>query len=130
MNWLQKFMVGRYGGDQLSMALLILSLVIALIARISGNAYISLISYIPLGFGVFRMLSRNISKRSMENYKFSMIVSPIYSKSLKIGKRFKEIKTHKYFKCQKCKTQLRVPKGKGKIMITCVRCKNEFIKKT
>lgn len=39
-------------------------------------------------------------------------------------------KTHAYFTCPKCNTQLRVPKGKGKIKITCPKCGEQFIKRT
>ena len=32
--------------------------------------------------------------------------------------------------CPKCKQQVRVPRGKGKIAITCPQCREKFIKKT
>jgi Zn finger protein HypA/HybF involved in hydrogenase expression len=123
-------MEGRYGGDQLSMALLIFSVLFTLIAELTGVKVLALIGYIPLGVCVFRMLSRNKSKRSMENYRFAMLMSPVYSWFKKIQNRLKDTKTHKYFKCPNCKTKLRLPKGKGKISITCPKCKTEFVKKT
>ncbi len=39
-------------------------------------------------------------------------------------------KNHKIFQCGKCGQMIRVPKGKGKIAITCPNCKQEFIKRT
>lgn len=39
-------------------------------------------------------------------------------------------KEHKYFKCPKCKARLRVPKGRGRITVTCPRCGNKFDKKS
>jgi len=130
MNRLRRFMIGRYGSDQLSMALLILSIIITLAGNLLRMPVISLISYIPLGLCVYRMLSRDINRRRMENYKFAMLMSPVYSWLKKTQKRIMNSKTHKYFKCPNCKATLRVPKGKGKIIITCTRCKTEFIKKT
>jgi len=66
----------------------------------------------------------------MENYKFAMFLSPVYSWLKKIQSRTKKAKTHKCFKCPNCKTGLWVPKGKGKVMVTCPKCKTEFREKT
>jgi hypothetical protein len=131
MNWFKRIMAGRYGNDQLSMALLLFALILTLISSFSYNLKLfSYLSYIPLALCIFRMFSKNINKRRMENYKFSMFVSPIYSWSLKKIKRLQDSKTHKYLKCPNCKQTLRVPKGKGKISISCPKCKMDFIKKT
>jgi uncharacterized protein YbaR (Trm112 family) len=126
MNWLKKFMTGRYGGDQLSVILILFSAILTLTAEFTKIQLLAFIGYIPLGVAVFRMLSKNISKRSMENYKFAILVSPVYSWFNKTLERLKNAKTHRYFTCPNCKQSLRVPKGKGKIMITCPKCKTEF----
>lgn len=126
MDWLKRFMMGRYGGDQLSMALLIFSVLLSVIAGLVRLPLLSVIGYVPLALCIFRMLSRNIQKRSMENYKFSMLVSPVYSWFKRTQRRLTESKTHKFINCPKCKAELRLPKGKGKIIITCPKCKNEF----
>lgn len=130
MNWLKKFMYGRYGSDQLSLALLIFSILLTFIARIARLPLLSLFSYIPLGLCIFRMLSRNINKRSMENYKFSMLISPVYAWFVKTRRRLAELKTRKFLKCPQCKAELRLPKGKGRIIVTCPKCRNEFMTKT
>ena len=131
MNWLKKAMAGRYGGgDQLCIALLVLSVILSLISQIPNLGLVLYLSFIPLALSIFRMFSKNTNKRGMENYKFSMLISPIYSWSLKKVKRLQDSKTHKYYSCPNCKTQLRVPKGKGKISICCPKCKMEFVKKT
>ncbi len=129
MNWLRNFMYGRYGSDQLSMALLILSIVITFVGGATGLPFLRLLGYVPLGYAIFRMLSKNTSKRSMENYKFSMLISPVYSWFRRTKDRLGD-KTHKYYKCPNCKAVLRVPKGKGKIIITCRKCNTKFTKKT
>ena len=130
MNWLRRFMMGRYGGDQLSKALLICSILLTLTAEITSLPLLTYIGYVLLGICIFRIFSRNISKRSMENYKFAILISPVYSWFKKTQNRFKAAKTHRYFVCPNCKQSLRVPKGKGKIIITCPKCKTEFEKKT
>ncbi len=130
MNWLKKLMMGRYGSDQLCMALLILSVIMTLIAGLISFPVLASISYIPLGLCFFRMLSKDIAKRRMENYKFSILVSPAYSWLKKKQKRVVDSKTNRIFKCPNCKANLRLPKGKGKITITCPKCNTDFSRKT
>lgn len=130
MNWLRKLMIGRYGSDQLSIALIIISFILSSIANLVGIPILAPIGYIPLGICLYRILSKDIAKRRMENYKFSILISPLYSRSKKIMKRAKDFKTHKYFKCPTCNVDLRLPKGKGKITIYCPKCKTEFSRKT
>lgn len=128
--WLQKIMKGRNGGDQLCMGLLLLSFFISLIAGYLKQPIINYVSYIPFLICVYRMFSKDIEKRRMENYKFMIAISPLYSWFKKSSKRVKDMKTHKYYKCPNCKQKLRLPKGKGKISITCTKCKTKFVKKT
>lgn len=130
MNFLRRFMMGRYGGDQLSIALLIFSILLSLIGELTRLQTLVYVGYIPLFVSIFRMLSKDISKRRMENYKFAMLMSPVYSWIKKKQNRVIDSKTHRYFKCPNCRTNLRVPKGKGKIIITCPKCKTELRKRT
>ena len=130
MEWFKKFMQGRSGGDQLSIALIVLAALLNLTAPLTGLPLIGLLGYLPLGIAVFRTLSRNIPRRRMENYQFSIMISPVYS-WLKITRnRLRDIKTHRYFACPNCRQSLRVPKGKGKIIVICPKCKTEFGRKT
>lgn len=130
MKWLNKYMQGRAGGDHFSIFLLLFSVVITLIGRIAGISIIEISSYIPLVFSVYRMFSKNIQKRRMENYKFMMKISPLYKRFHKLLTRLRFSKTHKLMPCTTCKSMLRVPKNKGKIKITCPSCKNQFTRKT
>ncbi|MDR5658428.1 hypothetical protein RH915_02890 [Serpentinicella sp. ANB-PHB4] len=130
MDWLKKFMYGRSGGDQLSIFLFCISILLTLVGQIVGISLLIMISYIPLGIAIYRIFSKDVQKRRMENYKFAILMSPLYAKFKKVQNRITCAKTHKYFKCTKCKTALRVPKGKGKIMVTCPKCKLKFSRKT
>lgn len=130
MNWLKKLMMGRYGSDQLSMALIIFSIILTLIAALTSFPLLASISYAPLGICLFRMLSKDIAKRRMENYKFSILISPVYSWFKKKQKHVEDSKTNRFFKCPNCKANLRLPKGKGKIIITCPKCNTEFSRRT
>lgn len=128
MKWLKKFMYGRYGLDDLSVSLMILSFILMLLFDLLPRALrpLSIISYIPIAIYLYRIFSKNIFKRQNENYKYLVIKNSMLS-SLKLkSERLRDYKTHKYFICPKCKQRLRVPRKKGNITITCPKCKNVF----
>jgi Zn finger protein HypA/HybF involved in hydrogenase expression len=123
-------MAGRYGGDQLSLVLLAVSIILSLIGRGTSLTLLTVLSYVPLGAALYRMFSKDIEKRRLENYKFAILISPIYGRFHKLSSRFQAARTHRHFKCPNCQATLRVPKGKSKIMVTCPKCGNKFEKRT
>lgn len=130
MNWLKKFMTGRYGIDQLSIALVVFAFLISILFRFYPNRILSsLYLIIPL-FAYYRILSKKIYKRHAENQKFLVYWNPIENKIKNFISRFKNRKYYKYLKCPSCKQKIRVPRGKGKIKIVCPKCKETMIKKT
>ncbi len=128
MNWLRKFMYGRYGTDQLSMTLIVISLILSLLAPVFKLP--SSIFLVLLFIAYFRVFSKNINKRYRENQKFLETFKPITSRFNKLKRRMKSRKNYKYFRCRNCKQEIRVPKGKGKIRVTCPNCGEKTIKKT
>lgn len=125
-NWLQRFMYGRYGVDQLSMAILILTIVLTLFGVFIRIPYMEIVYILLLVLCYFRIFSRNIYKRRAENAKFMKFYQPVKTWFRDKKERFRDRKTHKYFKCPSCGQRLRVPKGKGNITITCTKCKTKF----
>ena len=126
---LQQFMMGRYGQDDLCRFMNILSLVflvlgMVLIQQLTGFAIALMI------IGIFRMFSRNVNKRAQENKAYLRIKNKITGWFSKRVRRIKDRKTHRYFDCPSCKKTLRVPKGKGKISITCPQCRTIFEKRS
>ncbi len=119
---LRNFMAGRYGTDRLNMAILSVGLVASLLSVLIKFAPVNLLlfvlSYGMMFWAIFRTLSRNTYKRYQENRKF-----------LQLTGRMKD-REHRYFDCPKCRQMVRVPRGKGKISITCPRCREKFVKKT
>lgn len=126
MNWLKKVMAGRYGVDQLSNGLLILSIILIAIGVFTELSVFSTVAMVILLLNYIRIFSKNTYKRYEENQKFLKLWNPIKFKWLSFINRIKQSKTHKFFKCPSCKKQLRVPKGKGKINITCPDCHTKF----
>ncbi|MDD6187965.1 MAG: hypothetical protein PUB32_00095 [Clostridiales bacterium] len=130
MNWLRRFMAGRYGPDQLSFAMLIVALVLNLAASILRMALISSLSAVLIVLCFYRMFSRNYEKRRAENQKFMGMWYRIKNFFRRQKDKMRQGKNFRFFKCPSCKNNLRVPKGKGKIYVTCPRCGERFIKKT
>lgn len=130
MNWLRKFMAGRYGVDQLSTALIVVNLICTILLRFFNSSILNIFCIIISVIVIYRIFSKNISKRYQENIKFLNIWNPIKRKVNKNIQRIKDLKHYKYFKCSNCKQTLRVPRGKGKISITCPKCKLVMIKRS
>ena len=127
---LRRFLYGRYGTDKLCIALVIVSMVITLAARIAGSVWVQIPAYLLIIWALFRILSKNIQARRRENEFFLKFWNPV-AKWFKLQyNRARDIKTHRYYSCPNCKNTLRVPKGKGEITITCPLCKTRFDKKT
>lgn len=133
---IQRFMVGRYGADQLWRALIIFYLIAIVITnivyRFSKVAYYSLsvLSLAILVFAVFRVFSKNIEARRKENQEWLRITGEIRQKFIFAKERNKQRKTHKFVKCKKCKKVLRLPKNKGKLNVSCPHCHNQFVVNT
>lgn len=141
MQWFQRLMYGRRGTDSLNLALVVCSIVLTLAASIFSwfamNAVTSVVyivlqflGTVTLVFALFRMFSRNIPARERENQSFLRLKSRFTSRFTRLKRRFADRKTYAYFKCPSCKAELRVPKGKGTIIVTCPRCKHETKTKT
>ncbi len=137
-NWLMKVMAGRYGGDQLSRALntaTIVFLVLSLfLSRTGAGRVFSTLALLCIAWGTYRILSRNFEKRRRENavwLRFSGKYLSRYAGSLQGTKqRFDQRKDYKFFRCPSCRTWLRVPRGKGKLNITCRQCGERFTRNT
>lgn len=130
MEWLKKFMTGRYGLDQLGLSLFVLIFILSIISGFTHSIIFTVCTFILIYYFYFRLLSKNHYKRQQENFKFLRIWSPIQKRLNRYMKQFKERKQYKYFTCSSCRQTLRVPRGKGKICITCPKCKNELHKRT
>ncbi|MCL2249488.1 MAG: hypothetical protein FWC13_09470 [Oscillospiraceae bacterium] len=129
-NFFRKFMQGRYGPDHLGVALIILSFLVSVLYAVIGHLPLLYLSYFILAMVIFRMLSRNISKRRRENDVFIRYWWPIRTKIKRLFGNLKQRRTHKFIKCPDCKNRLRVPRGKGKIIVTCPKCTKKLTKKT
>jgi len=129
-RFLHRFMIGRYGPDHLGIAMIILAFVLSMLNAILWYMPLLWLSYAVFGLTIFRMLSRNITCRRAENDRFIRFWWPVRTKIKNIVKKIKDKRKYVYYKCPTCKTKLRVPKGKGKLRITCPRCWEWLISET
>lgn len=127
-DYLQNFMRGRYGIDQMSQTLFIIALVCIVLAMFSGNVLLEFLGIAVFIYADYRALSRNISARRAENARYEQMVRDLKEKIHPSGAD----KTHRVFICpnKSCGQKIRVPKGKGKIEITCPKCGEKFVKRT
>ena len=156
----RQFMVGRYGSDQLSRFTMLLAfamLILNMIFRTKTSVFYWLVwAFLILTY--FRMFSRNIQKRYDENTRFLQLKEKVLGK-LRGGKyrgpsdgvrdsyqhynnayenarseapknAMRSDKEHRIFRCPNCSQRVRVPRGRGKIEITCPRCGHQFIKRS
>ncbi len=125
---IRAFLYGRYGFDELSALLSILALIFVILSRVW--VYFGIFAWAILLFSLFRTYSRNLSARSRERAAYLRVRNKIRDFFRLRKNKFRDRKTHKYYRCRGCRSMLRVPKGKGKIEITCPKCKRKFTKKT
>lgn len=129
----QRFMQGRYGADELSRVMLIVMVVCAVLTWFTNgllDTILSLAMWALLIISYVRMFSRNHAKRWAENQKYLSFKNRILGDVNRQKNYAQQRKTHKIYSCPGCKQKIRVPKGKGKIEISCPKCRTKFIKRT
>ncbi len=125
-----KFMQGRYGVDSLSRFLSVVLLVVIILGmfiRIPLSGTITLVILVIL---YWRMFSRNIPKRYEENQKFLQIRDKLLGRFSDFGSNMSQMKDYHIYKCPRCNQKIRIPRGKGHIMVRCPKCGYEFHKKS
>lgn len=129
-KWFMEFMNGRYGADQLSRFLLGVVIACLVVNIFTRWQILYLLSLVILGVCYFRMFSRNYVKRSEENRRYLEAAQGIRGWFSKRKYRIEQSRDFHIYKCPSCGQKIRIPRGKGKICITCPKCGNEFEKKS
>ena len=125
-----RFMQGRYGSDELSKFLTGLGMVLIILNILTRSKIFNLLFWFCLFYSYFRMFSKNHSARYAENQKFFEMKNRLKYK-LENHKRLREQKKiYHIYSCPYCKQKIRIPKGRGTIIVTCPKCKQEFGKRS
>lgn len=131
---LYRFMQGRNGMDELARAESVAVLVVLLLGLFIRIPIVYLLLWF-LGIGLmvhmyFRVFSRNLIKRQAENQRYISMRYRMVVDQNKKKKEFSQRKTHRFYSCPQCRQRVRVPRGRGKICITCPKCRTEFTRRT
>ncbi len=127
-------MAGRYGTDQLNRALSFFTLVLLVLSFVTGTSGLGslvwLLALVCLVWSTFRSFSRNVGKRQRENAAWLRLTGRFRREAGGARERFDQRKDYRFFRCPSCRTWLRVPRGKGKLNITCRQCGERFTRNT
>ena len=124
LKWkLQVFMRGRNGADELGRVTIYGSFILYIISLLSNSQILYFISLAGIIYSTYRLLSKDLYARREENRKFTTWWE---TTRIKMSQR----KDYKIFKCKGCGRNIRVPRGKGKIEVTCPMCGNKTIHRT
>jgi len=132
-NWLQKVMAGRYGVDEFNRCLnttALISLVLSILFKGFWGMLFWLLAILSLIYSYFRMFSRKTYRRRAENNAYLTLRYNMTRKFSGFKQRMQQKKYYRFYKCPKCGITTRVPKGKGKIRITCPKCGEIFVRKS
>ena len=124
-----RFMAGRNGNDRLNLFILVLGIVfiiLGIVFKKTAAVLFNILTLVALVIVYFRMFSRSIMKRQAENAKYMELRNKVISRFRVLRERWTQRNDYKFFRCPSCRTVLRVPRGRGKIMIVCKKCGTRF----
>lgn len=125
-----RFMQGRYGQDQFSKFLIYVALGCIVLNLLVRSNILYWLAWILIIYGYFRIFSKNHQARYAENQKYLNATAKIRYWFEQQKKMAEERKYHHIYTCPKCKQKIRIPKGKGRIMVRCPKCHHEFQKRS
>ncbi len=125
---IRRLMIGRYGVDDLSRFMVLVAVGLWVLNIFTDSKFFYSWGVLILILAYVRMFSKNIQKRYQENQKYLEIKSKVLARFRKEKSNMEQRKTHHIYKCPTCKQKIRIPRGKGRICITCPKCKTEFTK--
>lgn len=118
-----RFMQGRYGVDELGRFMTGASLVVLILELFTRWYFLTLIFWAIFIIVYYRMFSRDYGKRQQENQKF-------LNARYRLNAKWYQMKNYHIYKCPNCKQKIRIPRGKGRIMVKCPKCYTEFQKRS
>ncbi len=127
---IRRFMAGRYGPDQFSRFLSIAALVLIVLNIFLRTGILWLLGLAALVWSYVRMFSKNHDRRRRENERYLRLEYKVTGGMRNWLDRQKQRRDYAFFRCPACHAMLRVPRGKGKIRVTCRKCGNAFERKT
>ena len=126
---LARFLYGRNGPDTIYNACIWTALAIAVLNIFIRFWPLDIVYFLLFGYAIFRLLSRNIPRRRVENQAFRRFFARVFARPLRtigLWKKKSTDRAHVYKRCPNCKSQLRFPREKGEHTVRCPRCARTF----
>ncbi len=127
---LQRFMIGRYGTDQLARFLSGCILVLLILNLFIRDRILYWLALALLSYCYFRMFSKNISARLRENAVYLRWRSQVTEKLKKWKAQAVQAWKYHIYRCPGCGQKIRIPRGRGKVSIHCPKCHTDFIRRS
>lgn len=127
---IQRFMIGRYGVDELNRFLMGVTMVLIVVDLFVRSHVLYLLGAFCLILCYVRMLSKNVSKRFQENQKYLNLEFRVKERFRNLKFKAGQSRQYHIYKCPSCGQKIRIPRGKGKISIHCPKCSTDFIKRS
>ncbi len=122
----RRWMYGRYGVDRLCRHLIFLAIILLIVSMFRGRQVLYPLSLAFMLFAYFRAFSKNVPKRYKENMAYEKFIGRIKNMPKGLSQR----RTHHIYRCPKCRQRIRIPRGKGRVEISCPKCMTRFIRKS
>ncbi len=122
-----RFMYGRNGFDDLNRFLSYAALILLIISFFTVR-FLWYIALALLIFTYFRAFSRDLYRRRRENEGYVRLKYKFFNLFTGKARDRARNKGYKIFKCPTCKQKIRIPKHKGRIEISCPKCRTKFIR--
>lgn len=130
MMKIKRWLGNRNGVDELASLTGVLSCLLYLTGTLTRIEVLGLMSAVLLIYSMFRIFSDRSDKRREENQKLLEARWKLINKLNKRKSRLTSRRQYKYFKCPECRQTLRIPRGKGKVDVTCPKCGKVFEKRS
>lgn len=121
-DWLQ----GRQGPDDLAVFSVNLAIVVVLVNLFLHMSWLGIVALLLVAYAMFRIQSKNLGARARENEKFLKLLGPARPWVQNPSAAWSELRAYKHVRCASCKQKVRVPRGKGKLRVTCPKCRTKF----
>lgn len=117
---------GRNGSDELSVFSIAVALLLVLLNMFVNSIILSVIALVLVAYAWWRMSSKDLESRENENGVFLEFIGPMRTWLQNPAQAVGEARAYKHLKCPECGQRVRVPRGKGRVRVSCPKCHNKF----
>lgn len=125
-----RFMQGRYGMDGLSGFLIGTGFIMSVFNTFFRGNLFMILSWGCIIFAFTRIFSKDRGRCIAQNMWFYDHTRGAREWIRREKSRMRIRKTHHIYTCKNCGQKIKIPRGKGRIMVTCPKCRNEFLKRS